>query len=376
MRLIQNILNMFKLDSTENSCEIAIHTNNSEKGSYSHTPNAEYMLLTTIKAFWRSSPRKYPDNISDATIEEYLLYGKTLMLNLFANAYPLQDRFPVYFQYECHLSNPKKLQYELLQNDYLKPAPAYMVLESYRVPELKMLAESIGCSKSGKKQELIDRIYTALDSESRQQLISQADLYVLSSKGKAFLEGNDDYLELHRHANYNIPLSEFNRNRFPDGQHRRTFNDNIYTLLSERVYKNCVQRIFHGMEHDHKILFDIAMSEYRYDIALDHYLRFLYLESCCVSTAQYYASDFHMVAFNPDSEIIFTVRSAEPVVELAEYFSPNYIETIYMDLSLPPSFLTQQEFTDMINDMIESTVFDFNKYNKLIVSKLTQFSVL
>lgn len=370
------------MDSPEDSCETGICTNNFKRESYipyhsySHTPNTEHLFLTTIKTFWNSNPRRYANDTSDAPVEDYLLYGKILMLDLFTKAHPLLDHFPVYFQFECHLSNPWKLQYELLQNDYLEPASAYMVLSSYRVPELKMLADSIGCSKSGKKQELIKRIYDALDFEMKQKMASQSDLYVLSPKGKAFLEGNDDYIELHRHANYNIPLYEFNRNRFPDGHHRRTFNDNIYTLISERVYKNCVQRIFNGMERDQKILFDIAMSEYRYDIALDHYLRSLYLNSCCVNTAQYYASDYHMVEFNPNYEIVFTVHSAGPLVELAEYYSTNYVETIYMDRSLPPSFLTQEEFSDMITEMIESTIFDYDKYNKLIASRLTQFTAL
>lgn len=329
--------------------------------------------LYALLLFWKSRPQIYGSPRREASAEEYLLYGKTLMLWLYEKPSPLRTSFPYYFEL-CDISNPQKLQEQLLHENYFQPASGRAVLSLYTVPELKIIADSIGCSKSGKKAELLDRICNQMDEATLTATTLQKQLYELSNKGKAFLQDNYDYIEFHRHAKYNISLYDFNKNRFLDG-HKRTFNDNAYTFLAQKIYQNCVQGIYHGMCSDYYALHEISLSEGRYDIALDSYLRSLYLNSCCVWNVQYCSSrnysesDFSHV-------IVFTYHSAVPLVKMQEFYSRSYVEDIYNDLSLPPSFLTQEEFKEMAEEMINSISFDYAKYNQLIASRLGDFSRL
>ena len=337
--------------------------------------NQDKVNLYSIRSFWKSHPQTYQDSFREATIEEYLLYGKTLMLWGFSSASPLRSTFPAYFTHECHISNPQKLQSQLVKEKYLEPASVKMILSSYKMQDLKIIADSIGCSKNGKKAELLERIFSHLDKETIDAIRAESNLYILSEKGRHFLQSNYDYVDLHRHGNYNISLYEFNKNRFP-GQRRRTFNDNVYTLITKRIYQNSVRCYYQMMEFDYRVLYDIALSEHLYDIALDSYLNSLYLKSCCLHPAQYYSSDFYHIENDFSHEIIFTVHSAPPVAELGKFYNSSFIDNIFKNLSLPPSFLSNEEFKSMVKEMIESAAFDYNKYNQLIILRLRKYSNL
>lgn len=332
--------------------------------------------LQKILSFWRNNPQIYHDDFKDASINEYLIYGKTLLLWLFEKASPLKTNFPVYFERECHISNPQKLQSELLHNSYIVPAPLTSILGAYKMQELRIIADKLGCVKSGKKTELIGRIYKNMNESMMHSIISNSNLFTLSEIGKEFLCSNYDYVELHRHCEYRISLHDYNKNRFPDGIRKRTFDDNVYTIISQRIYQNCLHRYYLLMDADYIILYEIALSEHLYDVAINHYLRSLYLRSCCIHTAQYYATPFYHSDFVGENEIIFTSHSASPIAKLGDFYNNSYIENIYEDKSLPPSFLTKDECIDMVNNMINETIFDYEKYNKLVISRLQKYSRL
>lgn len=357
-------------------------TNNRQEDTPSYiknTPAATNMNNTIdfqrIRQFWKLYPPKYKNNSLDATLEEYFLYGKVLMLNLFENGSSLRDTFPAYFEYECHLSNASKLQNQILNEGYLAPAPIHLVLKSYTVQELKIIADSIGCKKSGKKAELINRICQNMPTETINSVLQNEKIYVLSEIGEYFLHSNYDYVELHRHWNYNVPLHAFNQNRFL-GNKKRSFNDNIYSLVSQRIYQNCVSHNYYMMDADFLTLYTIALSEHRYDIALNDYLHSLYLKSCCIHTVQYYSNDFYYYTDNINDIIVFTTHSAAPLVELQQFYTPAFVENVYADLSLPPSFMTLGETIEMVNEMISSTIFDYDKYNHLLSMRIKQYAML
>lgn len=45
------------------------------------------------------------------------------------------------------------------------------------------------------------------------------------------------------------------------------------------------------------------------------------------------------------------------------FCSPVYVDNIYKDYALPPSFLSVDEFKQSLSEMLCETIFDFNKYN-------------
>lgn len=337
--------------------------------------NSKEERMVGIRNFWKSHPQTYQNRFQEASIEEYLLYGKTIMLWGFTKAVPLYKNFPFYYESECHINNPKRMQSQLLQEGYIESASINEILSTYKIQELKIIAASVGCSKSGRKIELIHRILNFLDKETIDTIRHEACLYVLSNKGRIFLQANYDYIELHRHTKYNISLHEFNKNRF-SGDYRRTFEDNVSTLISQRIYRNHSQYYYHMMEYDYRTMYEIAISEHLYDAAIDFYLRSLYLRSCCIRDAEYYGTNLYCIENDFSNTIIFTVHSASPFVELGQFYTSSLVDNIYADLSLPPSFLNAEEFKLMVIEMIESITFDYNKYNQIIISRLKEYSKL
>lgn len=336
--------------------------------------NQQNTMLTNIYDFWRTKKGTYQYlSCSDAAEDDYLLYGSTLMLWAFGKCAPILDidKYPVYFMRECRISNPKKLHTSLIENGYLGFPNIYEFLQTYRMPELKIMAESIGCEKSGRKSELIKRIIDNLPFQDIENLIKQSELFSLTEKGQLFLQNNFDLVELHIHYKYNISLSEFIRNRFI-GNRRRSFNDNVYNIISNRIYNNTLNQAYNLLEADYCSLYEITLSEGRYDIAIKDYITSLYLRTCCIRTASYTFYAEHDFSY----KIIFTSNTATKMVELADFYSPNIIDNIYKEILFPPSFLSKEEFISAIADMISETMFDFEKYNNIIRTRLTQYSYL
>ena len=126
------------------------------------------------------------------------------------------------------------------------------------------------------------------------------------------------------------------------------------------------------MESDYRSSYEITLSEGRYDIAIKDYITSLYLRTCCVRIASY----THYTEHDYSYEIVFTATIATKMIELAEFYHQNLVDNVYNDISLPPSFLTKEEFLSAVSEMLSETMFDFEKYNNIIRERLNKYSSL
>lgn len=339
------------------------------KPKRTHVP----VSLRNIKAFWKAYPQTYngPTN-PDASTSTYLLYAKTLLLWAYGKCCPVPDGYCWYFTSECHLSNPRKLHIELINDGYLGLPSAKEVLSKYKMPELKIIANSVGCRKGGKKSEIIERIISSMHDEELINLIEKSECYSLTEKGMLFLSNNYDLVELHRHQTYNISLSVFFANRII-GNKKRSFWDNAFSIISQRILYKSLNRCYYQLAQDYHSLYDIALYEGRYKDALEARLTVLYLNTCLIHEAPLYINslcfgDYWDVI--DESVIVFTEYTAPDFVKLQKIYSPIYVDNIYKDYALPPSFLSVDEFKQSLSEMLCETIFDFNKYNIIIRERL------
>ena len=374
MTFMRNLINLLNMNNWGKK-QIEILCENDD--SYSTPMNTddsvvinshEYFDVKNIYNFYRQYPQNnaFPKDRTQA--HEYLLYAKTLILDSYNKPSPIRDTYPAYFLAECNISNPRKLINQLIKEGYLGPPSARDLLNLYKLPELKIICDSIGCKKSGRKAELINRILNNTSPEFVEQYFQDCELYSLTEKGALFLQSNYDYVQLHRFR-YNITLHEFNANRFL-GNRKRSFEDNIHYIISNRIYHNCLKHNYHYMEFEYRALYEITRSECNYDLAIKYLLTALYLKTCCIHimTICIYYSDYSM-----QGQIIFNNTVVIPIVRLSQYYDTRIVDDIYGDLSLPYSFLSLEEFKEAISEMISEISFDSEKYNNIIRNRLEEY---
>lgn len=362
------------LEVSANNAEIIPKSGNNVSCIIRKDPsnNVDKVDLSFIKQFYQVHPQKYVADNFDVPQDAYNLYGTVLMLHAYGNGSSVRNGYPVYFYRECHITDSKKFHMNLITEDYFCKPTIHQLLNSYTVAELKLIAEKVGCLKKGCKADLIDRIIESMSIEEQQQCINQSSKYVLSDKGRTFLNKHYDLVEFHRFIKYDIPFARFYVNRFPDGIRKRTFNDNVFSILSDRIYKDSLRNYYLTMEHDYYSLYEITLSEHMYGEAIKHYLHYFYLKTSCVRTAWLYSQDFYL---KPDSidEMIFFAKIALEILKLKNFYSPTLVDNIYRDLSLPPNFLSCSELKKLIDIMLNETNFDYQKYSDLINHRIAQY---
>ncbi len=121
-----------------------------------------------------------------------------------------KDFYPHYLIYSYGISDPVSFYKKLFEQGYYAPAKAEKILKTYTVSDLKIILESLGEKKTGKKEQLIKRILETAPAETLYNLSSVDTLYSLSPKGQEFIGLHMDYIYLHQKRNiWNISLSEY-----------------------------------------------------------------------------------------------------------------------------------------------------------------------
>ena len=177
---------------------------------------------------------------SNITINKKLRkeYATTLLLWGHDRAFEYQEdrQYPTYYQYECGVSNPQKLQEELFQKGYYCEATFCEIFETYTLNELKIIADSIGIPKSGKKSDLITRILCNSHPDELHAHIGNRKYFTLSSKGKTYLQLHHDYVVFHKYSSFRISIEayEIAKNKLQSFDCETVL---IY-LMCQRVQKN------------------------------------------------------------------------------------------------------------------------------------------
>lgn len=332
-----------------------------------------FLSLQEIRDYWKEHPIQYGENYDNiAKPDEYLFYGKILMLSLYEKATSVREDndFPNYFTYECHISKPKQLLILLIEEGYITEANSRELLSLYTVQNLKTLAEHIGCKKTGTKYELITRILQNLDDSSFLYSTSNK-FYSLSDKGIVFLQKNFDYIHLHKNWEFNISLFEYNNQRMLDINHR--FEDVSYSLLIKRIKKSFGNNELLGIKRDFYSLYKISLIREDFPRALFFYICSLYLATCCIDYVHLLNNDFELEHHDSSAHIVYSTSMATNLAGLQKYYSTDIVDYLYNSAIFPPSFLSKYEFKQSIENIFCQIVFDFEYYNNLIFYRLEEY---
>lgn len=333
--------------------------------------------LLLLKNYWLRSNDYLKTEITyrTASFKEKEYFALIDILSCFSKGARNPDNFSPIILGELGITNWNTYFNNLVKKDYLRSANINEILNAnYSLNDLKVIADSVGVIKKGKKADLAARIAPQLPAEQVEQMIDETNLYSISSKGKQVLIGNEDYILFHKYRHI-ISLAEFNDNRFPGGTHRRNFYDTMFQALSNRVYFYEANRNWELLCITHIYTYNLLVDESKktdhiihYDVILNHYIEYLYLLTCFCRHMRWAVKN--KIFSNSLGGYVVPQPDAY-VHKLSDYESSINYELIFCNK--PPGLLTNQEFKSYVHELLNEPMFNNGKWNCLLQKRVSDF---
>lgn len=280
------------------------------------------------------------------------------------------DEYSRYYEGKYGIKNINKLHKWLYDNGYLRNAYLDEALNLYKVPELKMILESLGLPKTGKKADLIERIKESISDSEKGKVIKDCKYLFPSEKGLVFLKENEDYVMWHRKS-YDVTFEEFNKHRILQGRKRR-FYDTIFQALNEKSSVYQFNHYFSRLEMIYYNLSEVLHDEGKYDLSLRYALLRLYCSTNLASHTALFEIDLvKLNGIEKEKEYIkslheiFNQGTLKRLIELKDYYGEHILDTIYGLQILPYCIFDKMDMADAIHDLYEGT-FDEAFYTNYI----------
>jgi len=362
MRFIQKILNALKLESTR-EMEKTNRAGRMQVPIYHDRFDEEYREVNNY--------REITFNGRNFDIPEVKLCAAILLSgNQNGSKIRRNDEYSLYFEGRYGLMNISTLHRWLYEQGYLRAANLSEALSLYKVSELKMILESLRLKKTGKKDELINRVINVLDDSEKERIVNQCEHLFVTDKGLIFLKENEDYVMWHKKS-YSVTFEEFNRHRILQGRKRR-FYDTIFQCLNERDSIYQIKHYYSRLEMIYYNLSEVLYDEGKYDLSVRYALLRLY---CAANLARHVALfDVSLVKFNgikKEKEYIkslheiFSKSVLNRLIELKDYYGEHILDIIYDLQILPYCIFNKMDMADAIHDIYEGT-FDEEFYTNYI----------
>lgn len=171
-----------------------------------------------------------------------LLPGEIILIDWLGNK-TSSSRYPKYYDLTYDINAFEKTQ-KLIEEGYIRIANPVEGLWSLRAVDLAKILEYHGLKKSGKKQELIDRLCSSLTLEVIDSHIADK-VYVITDEGKSVLEEYYYVLFAHQHRATLYSVSE--AIDFMDGRIDQPSNLEIGTTILRSKLKKDLKGKYYGL---------------------------------------------------------------------------------------------------------------------------------
>lgn len=293
-------------------------------------------------------------------------YARAIFLEVYGNGKPLRanDEYQRYFEFECGITSPRSYHEKLIEDGYFQLASPQDSLLAKKVPELKEICAFLNLPKAGKKQELIDRIITNATSDQLNSFTEKNPIFVLSEKGTMFLNEHTEYIQLHKHKDWEIDLDEYIKFK-QSLAFSASFKDITWGILSQRIITYSGQ--YYLLRNNYCHMSELMAEEHNYGESLKYLLCVLlfdvsYIDSLRIlkycNTKEEALSRFDCNAFK--TSVITNIY------DLKEYYSESYLDYVYHQYNrLPYSICDMNTFKNLVADILTCKDVDFRKYETI-----------
>ena len=319
-------------------------------------------ILDLFKNFFTCARTDNKNNIHNSinktTNDNYpnIDYSMSIFLN-WANGKKIGESltdYPQYIKYECNINNPIDFHKKMINDGYLCTPEIDSLLTFYKVTELKQILSKNNLPTTGKKNILIQRIIDNVPKDTLEKIKNLFKGYVLSEKGRFFIDKNNDYIEIHKNSNWMISLDEYT-NKKKQLQFDAHFYDIAWGIFNDRNLQYTHEQNWGLVRNNIFNMSELLNKENKPAQSLLFLLSVLYYDLSGLMN--------NNILCNFE-DIVLAPGIISRILKLKKYYSEDIINNCPFLNQLPYSYFTIETFKLMLHELLESGDIDLNKYKK------------
>lgn len=286
------------------------------------------------------------------------LQAISVFLNWAQKGHPVSslDSYPGYMQYKLNIIDPSQFHIKMISDGYLEKPNLDTLLDCFKVPELKQILSDNNLPKTGNKKSLIDRILNNVPMSSLKEIQNNFNGYVLSEKGKNFIDKNYDFIQMHKNSNWMISLDEYT-NKKNQLKFDASFYDIAWGIFNDRNIEFFSEQHWGLVRNNILDMSELLTKENKLKEALKFLLTVLYYDLSGLSNNNI-LYEFKDIDYAPGI--------VDRILKLKELYSDDLINNNEFLNQLPFSYFSIDTFKIIINDLINNGGINLNDYKKYI----------
>lgn len=280
-------------------------------------------------------------------------YAKAIFINAYKDASKIKkdDDYQRYLLYECGIEKPSNYHRNLIKQGYLEDASLEDKIKKLKVTELKNILSEHSLKVSGKKADLIKRVFEIEDKDTLIKYVPDKE-YSISEKGKDFLSENIDYIKIHKHKNWQIDWYDYDKRK----KKGNSFYEIVLNIFSERISTshNFGRSEYYSM---HELFLEVGKREE----ALEKLLMVLYNDLSGVDGIEQYKMYKRGIYSKKDILEYFDINIfiapaiVTAIKKHADIYSEEIINHIYEVYKLPINICNKSLFIEIVSSITNNT---------------------
>lgn len=185
--------------------------------------------------------------------------------------------YPADLKKEFGISDARLFHRKMIADGYLEPSGVDERLSASSEEEIKAVAEEVGLSTSGTKEEILQRLGLNTTPEQMSKFLPVKEVYSLSEKGKNYLSSHEDLLSLYSHWNqYHVNYNEYASIRSKNPQ--MPFHEVLWEVMKNRFQKYAEDTEYHRVQDEYLNMYALFKDEQKSTDALNALLTYFFMD--------------------------------------------------------------------------------------------------
>jgi|GEM_PF-1934341 len=219
---------------------------------------------------------------NDNDFSHLLYYGEYATVN-FLSMYSskckvlrVQDYSSVWKE-EFGISDARLFHLMMIAEGYLVPSSIEERLSECSMEDICKIAEEIGLSTSGTKEEVLKRLELNAELDQISKFMPQESIFSLSEKGKRLVNANQDLINLYQKKDvYHVTYNEYASLK---SKHKEmNFYDILWQVMTERFQRNADDTEYELVQNEYLNMYALLLDQEKKPEALNALLNYFFMD--------------------------------------------------------------------------------------------------